>query len=87
MNLGKVEFEARQYTQAIATLERAMLLHPDWFEARNCFYLAMAYHRLGNRSKAREYFNRGVGYADEQHSRIDTSSPPIGALRAKPRPC
>jgi eukaryotic-like serine/threonine-protein kinase len=64
--LGVVYYRASRYDDAVATLERSLVAQRGRQAGYDLFILAMAHHKLGHRSQARESFGRGVRWLREQ---------------------
>jgi serine/threonine protein kinase/WD40 repeat protein len=64
--LGVVHYRTGRYDDAIATLERSRVAHHGRLDGFDLFFLAMAHHKLGHNSQARESFDRAVRWLREQ---------------------
>ena len=62
--LGIAHYRAGHWKQAIATLARSMELQKGAFEAFDSFFLAMAYWQLGEKDKARQWYDRAVKWTE-----------------------
>ncbi|MBI4717658.1 MAG: Fe(2+)-trafficking protein [Planctomycetes bacterium] len=67
-SLGKAYLEAGRFTEAIASLERALALNPRMSKAYQL--LAEAYHEAGEGNRAIDVATRGVAAADKQGDRM-----------------
>ncbi len=74
MTLGVAHYRAGAWNDAIAALEKSEAAAPGLFTAANGFFLAMAYWRLGEKEKGREW------YANALKSVETASQPTRGEL-------
>jgi serine/threonine protein kinase/WD40 repeat protein/Flp pilus assembly protein TadD len=58
--LGVVQYHLGQWDAAVDSLERAIQDNPDGATANDLFFLAMSYHHLGDRRKARDSFDKAL---------------------------
>lgn len=58
--LGVAYYRAGDWKNAIAALERSEALTPGGFTTANVFFLAMSYWKLGEKEKARTFFDRAA---------------------------
>ncbi len=64
MTLGVARYRAGAWSDAIAALERSEALTPGLFTAADGLFLAMAYWRLEEKKKAREWFTKAAQSAE-----------------------
>jgi tetratricopeptide (TPR) repeat protein len=62
--LGVAYFRAGDCKNAIAALEKAEELAPGRFLGYNALFLAMAHWQLGEKDKARQWYDRAVGWME-----------------------
>ena len=60
MTLGVAHYRAGAWKDAIAALEKSEAAAPGLFTAANGFFLAMAYCRLGEKEKGREWYSKAL---------------------------
>ena len=58
--LGVAHYRAGAWNDAIAALERSEAAAPGLFTAANGFFLAMAYCRLGENEKGRQWYSKAL---------------------------
>jgi serine/threonine protein kinase/Flp pilus assembly protein TadD len=58
--LGVAYYRTRDWTAAVAALERSMQLHPDGGCGNDFFFLAMSHWQLNKKDEARQWYQRGV---------------------------
>ena len=63
--LGVASHRAGDWKNAIIALEKSETLAPGRFSAINDFFLAMAHWKLGEKDKAREWYDRAVLWMDK----------------------
>src|SRR5262249_4268720 len=63
--LGVAQYRARDWKEAIAALQKYREFRANDGEWSNPFFLAMAHWRLGNKSDARKWYDRGVEWMDK----------------------
>jgi hypothetical protein len=66
--LGVALYRAGHYAEAIPVLERSLAEGRGDSDARDLFFLAMAYHRLGNADQAGACFNRAERWLAEHEN-------------------
>jgi len=71
--LGTARYRAGDWKQAVAGLEQAVRLRkPDDSEnAVDGFFLAMSHWRLGEKGKAREWFDKSIAWMEKQKHPTD----------------
>ena len=69
--LGVAHYRAGAWNDAIAALEKSEAAAPGLFTAANGFFLAMAYWRLGEKEKGREWYAKAL-------QSVETASQPTG---------
>jgi uncharacterized protein HemY len=57
--LGGVLYRAGRWKDALGPLQEADRTRPGNVDIRHAFWLAMAYWRLGDRTEARQWFEKG----------------------------
>src|SRR5262249_16363187 len=62
--LGTAHYRAGDWKAAVAILTKAMGLRKGG-DSYDCFFLAMAHSRFGEREKAREWFDQAVQWMDK----------------------
>jgi Tetratricopeptide repeat len=62
--LGVAQYRAGDWKAALEALENSMRLLPDMRESFNTFFLAMAHWQLGEKDKAREWYDRAVQWME-----------------------
>ncbi len=62
--LGVAHYRVGAWNDAIAALEQSEAAAPGLFTAANGFFLAMAYCRLGEREKGREWYVKALQSAE-----------------------
>ena len=58
--LGVAHYRAGDWNDAIAALEKSEAAAPGLFTAANGFFLAMAYYRLGEKEKGRQWYSKAL---------------------------
>jgi tetratricopeptide (TPR) repeat protein len=76
--LGVAHYYAGNWQAAVAALDRSVRL-PGGKNAYNCFFLAMAHHRLGAREEVRMWYDRGVQGMDKTRPKDER----LGHFRAE----
>jgi uncharacterized protein HemY len=66
--LGVAQYRAGNWHKAVAALEKSMQLQGGG-DSYDWFFLAMAYWRLGEKEKARQWFDRAVQWMDKNMPR------------------
>jgi tetratricopeptide (TPR) repeat protein len=66
--LGAAQYRAGNWQAAVAALEKSMRLHGGG-DSYDWFFLAMAYWQLGEKEKARQWFDRAVQWRDKNMPR------------------
>jgi tetratricopeptide (TPR) repeat protein len=64
-NLGIAHYRAGNWKDAIAALEKSMVLANGQGESANSFLLAMAHWRLGDKEQARKWYGRAVQWMEK----------------------
>jgi eukaryotic-like serine/threonine-protein kinase len=62
---GGAHYRAGDWKAAIKSLENSMRLLPDKQESSNTFFLAMAHWQLGEKDKARVWYDKAVGWMEK----------------------
>jgi serine/threonine protein kinase/WD40 repeat protein/tetratricopeptide (TPR) repeat protein len=60
--LGVAEYRNGHFTEAIATLEHSLMLGNGRWDAFDLFFIAAAHHKLGDRTRAKEYYDRALNW-------------------------
>ncbi len=81
--LGVVYYRAGRYDDAIPALEHSLVAHRGRLAAFDHLFLAMAHHKLGHRSQARESFERAVLWLREQRNLNPGDGPELVRFRAE----
>jgi tetratricopeptide (TPR) repeat protein len=63
--LGVAQYRTGDWKAALEALENSMRLLPGKQESFNMFFLAMAHWRLGEKDKAREWYDKAVAWMDK----------------------
>jgi tetratricopeptide (TPR) repeat protein len=66
---GVVYYRLGQFDAAIDDLQRSIQDNKEGATADDLFFLAMAYHGLGNAAKAREYYDQAIRWC-KQHTNL-----------------
>jgi tetratricopeptide (TPR) repeat protein len=90
--LGTAQYRAGDWKAAIANLEQAIQLRKtdDARHAFNGFFIAMAQSQLGEKNKAREWYDKSVawmnqGLADDAVlTRVQSEAAELLGIKAKP---
>jgi Tfp pilus assembly protein PilF len=69
--LGVVYYRLGQFSNAITTLETGIKADSAGGSAHDFFFLAMAYQRLGNSTKAEDYFAKALKWWQDHASAAD----------------
>ena len=69
--LGVAHYRAGAWNDAIAALEKSEATVPGLFTAANGFFLAMAYYRVGEKEKGRQWYAKAL-------QSVETASQPTG---------
>jgi tetratricopeptide (TPR) repeat protein len=82
--LGMAHYRAGQWTDAVASLERAMTLRGGG-EAPDHFFMAMTQWRLGHRDQARSWYERGIKHMERPDIRagLTVGNPEVDRLRSE----
>jgi WD40 repeat protein/serine/threonine protein kinase/tetratricopeptide (TPR) repeat protein len=64
--LGVAHYRTGNWHEAIKALEKSEQLAPDKYLGFNGFFIAVAHWQLGNKSQAREWFDRSVEWVDKR---------------------
>ena len=62
--LGAAHYRAAAWTEAVPELEKSMELRKGG-DSNDWFFLAMAHWKLGQKEKAREWYNRAIEWMDK----------------------
>ena len=65
--LAAARYRAGNFAGAVASMNKSLELEPR--ENADLFWLALAYGRLGDKERARSYYDRAVGWVDANASR------------------
>jgi tetratricopeptide (TPR) repeat protein len=63
--LGWARYRTGNWQDSVSALEKSILLRKDGGNSYQWFFLAMAYWQLGNKEKAREFYDRAVEWMDK----------------------
>jgi eukaryotic-like serine/threonine-protein kinase len=80
--LGVVLYRQGKYEDAVRWLERS-LEHSRQFAAFDCYFLAMSYERLGQPTKARDYFDRADASVENETTLSTLHRQELAVFRAE----
>ncbi len=80
---GVALFRAGRFTEAVVALEKSLSAGKGQSDAFDLFFLAMAQERLGHPEDARQCFDRGVRWLDEQKNLPSRQAQELAAFRAE----
>jgi hypothetical protein len=69
--LGVAQYRARRWKEAITALTRAMGLMSDQLESFNTLFLAMAHWQLGEKEKARHWYDRAARWMEQNRQAVE----------------
>ncbi len=78
-----VYYRLGRYAQAVATLQKAVAANKAGGTAFDFFFLAMSYHRLGERAKAEDYYAKALKWWEEQTRLSSQLTAELKAFRAE----
>jgi tetratricopeptide (TPR) repeat protein len=81
--LGVVLYRLGRYREATAVLEKSLTLGKGKFDGFDLFFLAMCHARLGERTRARECFDRAVRWQSKQKGLAAEHLAELKAFRAE----
>jgi WD40 repeat protein/tetratricopeptide (TPR) repeat protein/tRNA A-37 threonylcarbamoyl transferase component Bud32 len=81
--LGVVEYRSGLYREAVATLEKSIAASHGRNGALDLYFLAMAYHRLGHVSRARDCYDQALAWLRSQKSTNPKTAPELEAFRVE----
>jgi hypothetical protein len=65
------QYRARQWKEATPALTKAMELMNDRLESFNTLFLAMAHWQLGEKEKARHWYDRAVRWIEQNRHALE----------------
>jgi serine/threonine protein kinase/WD40 repeat protein/tetratricopeptide (TPR) repeat protein len=68
--LGIAYYRLGESERAVQALEKSEMLEPGNRLGFNAFFLAMCHHQLGDPGKARDHYNRAVGWCQENQGKL-----------------
>jgi WD40 repeat protein/Flp pilus assembly protein TadD len=81
--LGIIEYRAGRYSESIAALARSLKAGHGQRDATDLFFMAMAYHQLGDRDKARDCYDRAARWLAGQKSPSAEEEMELAAFRTE----
>jgi tetratricopeptide (TPR) repeat protein len=81
--LGAAYYRAGRYREAVELLRRDVGEQEDRFLAFDLYFLAMSYHRLGERARARDHYDLAVRWARGQRGLSAEHVEELTAFRAE----
>jgi tetratricopeptide (TPR) repeat protein len=81
--LGVAYYRAGRYRDAVEVLRPNVEKQEDYALAHDLFFLAMTYHRLGERARARDHYDWGVRWVAMQRNLTPDLREELSAFRAE----
>jgi tetratricopeptide (TPR) repeat protein len=81
--LGIAYYRAGRYNDALAALEKSLRGGAGHSDAFNLYFIAMAFHRMGQSAKASECYSRAVAWHQAQKDLEPTQAQELKAFRAE----
>jgi Flp pilus assembly protein TadD len=78
-----VYYRLGRYSDALKRFERVARLRKDGAAADDLFFLAMSYHQLGQRDRARDTYDRAVLWQREQRELPQETGEELRAFHAE----
>jgi Flp pilus assembly protein TadD len=78
-----VYYRLGRYSEAVERFKRVARLRKDGAAADGLFFLAMSYHQLGQRDKARDAYDRAVLWQREQKELPQEAAEELRLLHAE----
>jgi uncharacterized protein HemY len=85
--LGVAQYRNNLFNEAVATLEKSLVLCNGKSDGYDLFFLAMCHQKLGDRDKARDYFGRAVRWWREQKDLPARDIQELHAFQAEAEEC
>jgi hypothetical protein len=82
-SLGAAQYRPGRCAEAVTTLEKSLAANRGEHAAFDLFFLAIAQHGLGHRAAARDWYDRGVRWVNEQKGLDQQESEELSRLRAE----
>ena len=81
--LGVAYYRAGRYREAVETLRPNLTVHSDFALAFDLYFLAMSHHRLGDATRARDYYDWAVRWTKVRPILDPTELDELTAFRAE----
>jgi WD40 repeat protein/serine/threonine protein kinase len=81
--LGVAYYRAGRYREAVQALRPNVAKQADWALAHDLYFLAMSHHRLGEKARARDYYDLAVRWVSMQRNLAPDHQEELTAFRAE----
>jgi serine/threonine protein kinase/WD40 repeat protein len=81
--LGLAYYRAGRYRQAVETLQPNLKDQVDWALAYDLYFLAMSHHQLGERTRARGFYDLALRWSVAHHEALNPCVVELSAIQAE----